>query len=99
MAHKNRLSTWPISVVELGPGGSLGTGLAALLSGADEYYAFDVVEYMAIEDNIKVFDLLVDLFMNPEKIPDETEFPKLQPRLDAYEFPFYILDKERLGCA
>jgi hypothetical protein len=35
----------PASVGEIGPGDSLGIGLAALLAGSDRYYGLDVVPY------------------------------------------------------
>lgn len=44
MAYKNGLPVHPDTVAGLGPGDSLGFGLAALISGADKYFAFDVVE-------------------------------------------------------
>ena len=43
MASDGCLFEYPKTVAELGPGDSIGIGLAALISGADEYYAFDVV--------------------------------------------------------
>src|SRR5215813_2064256 len=42
-ASANRLNVDPVHVAELGPGLSLGIGLAAILSGVERYYAFDVV--------------------------------------------------------
>ena len=82
MSYKNGLLTQPPKcVAELGPGESLGVGLAALLSGADKYYALDVVKHCNINQNIKVFDELVDLFMNKEDIPGEIEFPRTQERI------------------
>ena len=56
--------TTPKTVAELGPGGSLGVGLAALLSGADTYYALDIVKYSKIESNLDLLDGLVELFGN-----------------------------------
>lgn len=96
MAYKNGLSTQPDAIAELGPGDSLGIGLAALLSGANKYYAFDVVEHASNKGNIEIFDELVDLFKKREKIPDENEFPQVEPYLDHYEFPNHILTEERL---
>ncbi|MEW6556090.1 MAG: methyltransferase domain-containing protein [Elusimicrobiota bacterium] len=99
MAYKNGLSTQPDTVAELGPGDSLGIGLAALLSGANNYYAFDVVKYANTERNIAIFDELVSLFQKREKIPDETEFPRVKPYLESYKFPAHILTDERLDKA
>jgi len=96
MAYKNGLLTYPETIAELGPGDSLGIGLAALICGANKYYAFDVVEYASSKRNIEIFDELVDLFKKREKIPDETEFPRVRPLLESYKFPSNILTNERL---
>ena len=44
----------PNAIAELGPGDSLGVGLAALLSGVNEYYAFDIRKYTNTEKNLKI---------------------------------------------
>ncbi len=50
-------------VVELGPGGSLGTGLCALMCGFDRYTGIDVVPFAKnVARNLAVFDELVALF-------------------------------------
>jgi len=99
MAYKNGLSNQPNILAELGPGDSLGIGLAALISGANKYYAFDVVAHAGNKRNIEIFDELVELFKKREKIPDETEFPDVRPYLKIYEFPTHILTDERLNEA
>jgi hypothetical protein len=97
MARRNGLSSFPETVAELGPGDSLGIGLAALLSGVDRYYALDVVRYADLSTNLKIFHELVELFENCENIPAEDEFPNLKPCLDNYKFPFSIIAKERIS--
>jgi hypothetical protein len=99
MAYENGLSAHPDILAELGPGDSLGIGLAALLSGANKYYSLDVVEHAGNKSNMEIFDELVDLFKKREKIPDESEFPNLKPCLKTYEFPAHILTGERLNEA
>jgi len=99
MASMNGLRTRLHSVAELGPGDSLGTGIAALLSGADAYYAFDVVPYATNERNLKMVDELVDLFRSRAPIPSEPEFPWVEPRLPAYDFPRDILTDSLLSRA
>ena len=96
MAHENGLSTQPNILAELGPGDSLGIGLAALISGANRYYSFDV-RHAGNKRNIEIFDELVELFKKREHIPDETEFPCMKPYLKAYGFPAHILTDERLN--
>ena len=92
IAYKNGFIEHPKVVAELGPGDSLGIGLAALISGADKYYGLDVIEFVNKESNIEIFDDLVELFLNKSPIPDDNEFPRLKPLLDSYEFPNYIFN-------
>ena len=99
IAHKNGLPTKPDTIAELGPGDSLGIGLAALISGANKYYAFDVVKYANNKRNTEIFDELVNLFKKRERIPDEAEFPLVKPYLKSYEFPNHILTDKRLNQA
>lgn len=79
-------------VGELGPGDSIGIGLAALLSGADRYVGLDIVPFSARTDLENIFDELVRLYSLRESIPDNEEFPRLRPRLNSYEFPAHLLD-------
>jgi hypothetical protein len=74
-------------VAELGPGDSLGIGLAALLSGAQTYRAFDVIRYSNPGRNLDVFKELVGLFRAQAPIPDDHEFPQIKPKLENYAFP------------
>ena len=85
----------PRVVAELGPGDSLGLGLAALLSGAEHYVALDVLAHTNVKVNLQVLDSLVALFRAQEDIPSDDEFPDLYPRVDARRYPREVLD--RLG--
>ncbi|MCK4828082.1 methyltransferase domain-containing protein [bacterium] len=98
MANKSGLIMSPPKIVgELGPGDSIGIGLAALLSGAEMYYGMDVVEHASLQQNIKILDELVDLFRRRENIPDEREFINLRPHLDSYKFPSQLLTDDGLA--
>lgn len=99
MTAKNGLDTAPAAVAELGPGGFLGVGLAALMSGADRYYALDAVPYIQQNRNLEVFHELVTLFNKREHIPNQEEFPEAKPTLDSYDFPDQILTEQRLEKA
>lgn len=91
-----RSSSLSGTVVELGPGDSLGIGLAALLSGASHYIAVDVVRHADIEHNLVVFAEMVRLFKERTPIPAGNEFPAIKPDLDSYIFPEDILDHDRM---
>ena len=100
MAKEHKLTDGPPPVVaELGPGDSLGIGLAALISGTETYYAFDVVQYANVERNLKIFDEIVDLYKRQAPVPDENEFPRVPPRLESYQFPPYLLRDGWLAAA
>jgi SAM-dependent methyltransferase len=79
-------------VGELGPGDSIGIGLAALLSGATQYVGLDVIPFSAKADLERIFDELVQMYSRKEPIPDHNEFPYIRPRLDSYEFPNHLID-------
>ena len=88
--------TNPASVAEIGPGASIGTGLAALIAGAERYYGFDIKAYGSSPRSLAVFDELVALFTARAPIPGEDEFPRIKPALDMLEFPGHILTPARL---
>ena len=96
MVFNNGLDCQPFSVAELGPGDSLGAGLAALLSGVSRYQALDTVEYASVEANLAILGELIELFAKREAIPGEIEFPDVHPRLKSYDFPRRILTEDRL---
>jgi SAM-dependent methyltransferase len=99
MLTETGLSEPPEVVGELGPGDSLGVGLAALLSGASRYYALDLVPYAVSERNLAILDELVALFAAKAPIPGPDEFPAVKPPLDRYEFPHALLTDQRLERA
>ncbi len=86
----------PHTVAELGPGNSLGTGLAALLSGVERYHAFDLMEHISTEDNLRILDELIGLFRSRADIPDRKEFPQIMTELEDYGFPSHLLTDEIL---
>jgi len=94
--YKNGFTKIPDTIAELGPGDSIGTGLAGLLSGSKKFYALDVVEHTDIKKNISVFDELVTLFANHSALPDDNEFPRVLPRLTSYNFPSEIFTDNNL---
>jgi SAM-dependent methyltransferase len=98
-ARESGFPTNPQVVAELGPGDSIGIGLASLMSGAERYYAFDVIEYSTVRRNLAIFDELVELFERREDIPGEDEFPEVKPYLDSYAFPGEMLTDDRLDAA
>lgn len=89
----------PAVIAELGPGDSLGTGLAALLCGCEKYLALDLFAYGNVALNVKIFDELVELFSKRAAVPDAREYPGLIPNLDNYRFPAHIITEGLLASA
>jgi hypothetical protein len=76
---------------ELGHGDSIGTRLAALLSGAAYYVGLDVVAFLPRNAGA-IFEHLVKLYRAKAPIPDDTEFPRVGPKIGSYEFPDHVMD-------
>ena len=84
-------------VGELGPGDSIGVGLAALLSGAETYVGLDVFPFSAKSDLNAILEDLVGMFSRREPIPDADEFPAVRPRLPRYDFPDHAIAWDGFG--
>lgn len=87
----------PRRVLELGPGVSLGTGIAALLSGAEQYHAIDAIAHVQPGMNLEVFRALAGRFHAREPAP--RGFPPITEQLDGRGFPGGILDDAQLRLA
>jgi hypothetical protein len=73
--HEAGMSAVPSGVAELGPGDSIGVGLAALLSGAIRLVALDIVPYADSPVNQVLLDGLVDVFRSRANVQDGSPFP------------------------
>ncbi len=94
--HRTGLLSRVADVAEIGPGDSLGMGIAALLCGADHYYALDLKRWSDADRNAAVLDQLVELFRQRAPLPDNEEMPGSMPTLESYEFPHDILTDETI---
>ncbi len=91
------LPTSPRVVAEVGPGDSLGTGIAALLTGASTYVAVDLIDYAGTVENVEMVGAIRDLLRVRTLVPA----PELGSFVGDGEmiFPHDILDDERLDTA
>lgn len=75
------------TVVELGPGNSVATGICAILSGSARYIGLDVIRHVSHRSGMTVFRELKGLFDAREPIPGPHAFPMVRPTLSDYGFP------------
>lgn len=90
MLHANGMRSMPNTIAELGPGDSLGIGLAAMLSGVNHYYALDVVKHASTDVDLAILDELVQLFQARTARPPK-DWPDYDNLLDDRLFPSHIL--------
>lgn len=96
IAYNNGMKKIPNVIAELGPGDSLGIGLAGLLCGANKYYSLDIVNYINMERNLEIFDQLLELIRNKTPNPS-IGFPNYDNYLDDKFFPSAILTDQLLN--
>ena len=91
----NGIGQVPASILELGPGESIGTGVAALLCGAERYVAIDAVPHMKPDANVAHFHELVRL-LRTRAPRTRGGIPVLDPYLDELGFPSSALPAAHL---
>lgn len=89
----------PRVVAELGPGDSIGIGIAALLSGAERYEALDILRYSDLRRSQAMVDELAELFRARAPLPGGVEFPALKPAIESEAFPHHVLGETKLRAA
>ena len=72
-------------VGEIGTAGSFGLGTCALLTGSKRYYALDIENIYDINNNLRLFDEIVNLFKNKTPIPSKLE--NINLIISDYSFP------------
>lgn len=98
MLRANGMRAIPGTLAELGPGDSIGIGIAAMLSGTNRYCALDVVRYSNTELNLAIFDELLALFRARAGKP-YASWPAYDRHLDERLFPSHILTEEILASS
>jgi SAM-dependent methyltransferase len=88
----------PHTIVEIGPGTSLGTGLAALLCGAERYIGIDNVRHASAATCRAVLRELITLLQARAPRPAKG-WPDYDAQLDERGFPGGILTEARLAAA
>jgi len=94
---KHGMHTVPRTVLEFGPGNSLGTGFSALLSGAEQYIGIDAVRHADPRLQLTILHELTKLFLERAPRPSKG-WPDFDDCLDARLFP-QALPHERLAHA
>lgn len=96
LLRRSGMQSIPHTVLELGPGESLGTGLAALLSGAERYAAVDAVRHASVTSTRPVLRELTTMLQTREPRPVKG-WPDYDAELDGRLFPSSILTDEDLA--
>lgn len=93
---KHGMRTLPRTVLEVGPGNSLGTGFAALLSGAERYIGVDTVRHADPRLQLTILREVTKLFLARAPRPSKG-WPDFDDCLDAGLFPAQALAHEHLA--
>lgn len=85
------------SVMEFGPGASLGVGFCALLCGASRYHPIDLIDHTDPERNVLIFDQLAGMLKDRAPIPTNDSCGRIFPFLDDTDFARDLLPDDLLS--
>jgi SAM-dependent methyltransferase len=89
---------FPESIAELGPGDTIGVGIAALLSGVQTYHAFDVRPFTRARFNAALVDELAEMLR--QRLPRPRKgWPDFDHELGPTLFPDSVLTPARIDAA
>lgn len=95
----NHFKVWesPETVLEIGPGTSLGVGIAALLSGVNKYFAYDLNPLLTREGSAHLIFEIGSLYACKERFAEEDStlpVADLPPQIFSSERMSYFLSPE-----
>jgi hypothetical protein len=88
----------PRSTAEIGPGDSIGVGLAAVILGSARYHALDVVPYSLGDHDRRVLRELLG-FLRERRGTPSCGWPSYDHLLDGRRFPSAVLDDRLLEAS
>jgi len=83
-------------IAEIGTGGSLGLGICALLTGAEQYTALDIEEDLDVVKNLQLLNEIVDLFKSSKRVPSHVLYDQLNVKIDGFEYYNQVYDQSIL---
>jgi hypothetical protein len=84
-------AAFPNKLAEVGPGRSVGSGVLALLLGAEHYVGLDVVPFAQLAGEADAWvDAMVSLLRRRASLPNADGFPSLRLYLDDAGFPLLV---------
>lgn len=69
------------SILEIGPGESMGVCLSAMMSGAESAAAVDIFDHIDRQKNFEIGQKVISFFKNKKPIPANQDFPFLSPKI------------------
>lgn len=98
LLHAAGMTAMPKTVVEIGPGATIGVGIAALLCGAESYFGLDLISHVDLSSNLPLVDQIADMLARRAPVKNAVGgFPNYGGYLDDRGFPAAALTDEQLA--
>ncbi len=85
------------SIAEIGPGGFLGLGFCALLTGSEKYTILEIEKNFNSNKNLQLFEEILSLFKENTSVPSYHQFEQINIKTDNFEYYNQIIDQSELN--